>query len=144
MVDLVWFALVAGLVFAILIIFQNTLTSIMVIEKNVDILVELDDKGSKLNCLLRTRTTDMDAMDILVSDIAGMVQENEYLDYLADETETTLWVYKKGGEDAASKVYGESLRSGHEFSIDVPLPGGGTGKVGVVLCMELPEGETWV
>jgi hypothetical protein len=135
--ELAWLVVVSCLIIAALMIFRGVpwLQHFVGVKHNVDVVLELDDKSSKVSSLLNTRTHELDVLDVLASDIAGVGGDSRELGSLADQLEVTILVYKGGG----TKNYGDPQRWGTVFPVDVPLPGGDVGGAGVVTYMDLDE-----
>ncbi len=112
------------------------LNRILKIEQEVDIIIELNDESSKLPSILNTKVAGSNVMDAIAMELAGIEYDDSYIHELADEMDTTIIVFNETGD--AIKTYG-SRRLGNILYADVPLPGGNTGTIGVVLDTELPE-----
>jgi len=130
-------ALIAVMLFALILIFQEVplVRHLLAIKKTVDIFVSINDEGAKVVSFLRTRMPGMDMTEIISLSACGLQADDKPIEYALKEIGIIkLKIYQRPGGSGKEKVktFG-GLASGAEYQIDVPLPGGSTGKIGIFL-----------
>ena len=112
------------------------LNKIVNVEQGVDVILELSDESGKLIHLLSFSMPGANVMDAIVMEIAGLEYDGSFVTEMADDMDTTILVYDENGK--TKKLFGRR-RLGNVVHFDIPLPGGETGRIGILMDTRLPE-----
>ena len=134
-VDLAILVIIAVSLFVLLLVYQELplIKTMIEIRRSVNIVINLNDEGSKVNAFLNTRTPAVSVPESIALHASGYEKDNRELDYVVKQTRILgLGIFVPPSADGSpkEKFYGTTMAiAGH--TLEIPLPGGGRGRMEV-------------
>jgi len=134
---LAWMAIIAVLLFVLLLIFQEIpfIKGKIGIKRSIDIIVNINDEGSRVGAFLNTRTPDVSVPESVALHAAGYESDSSEIQYIVRQAGIPgIGIFMPPSSDGKpqEKLYGSTMAL-YRYPVDIPLPGGGRGRMEVVL-----------